>query len=146
MSKEKKRIKEKTYVESNRRDMNMTNKAENGISNTFGYSTKYSRRRRKRIVRRLTKKNLLVEIRCPPVLVLESRRFVPRLWHEEERPHWVEVEHGRLELRTLDGRDPHSPNITEMVVAALALHCGDLQRKKKKKRIKRKSFLLSFYV
>ncbi len=68
-----------------------------------------------------------MKVCAPPVLVLELGRLVARLGHEEEGPHGVEVEHRRLQFSQLDGGDANRPDITEMVVAALALNCSDLQ-------------------
>lgn len=34
----------------------------------------------------------------------------------------MKVEHGRLQLGQLDRRDPHSPDVAELVVAAVLLH------------------------
>lgn len=67
-----------------------------------------------------------VQVGRPPVLVLQLRRLEPGLAHEYERPHGVQVEHGRLQLRQFDGGDAHSPDVTLLVVAALPLHCCHL--------------------
>jgi hypothetical protein len=40
----------------------------------------------------------------------------------------VQVEHGRLQLGQLNGRDPHGPDITEVVVASLALDSSNLKK------------------
>lgn len=69
----------------------------------------------------------LVKVLAPLELVLESGRLVARLGHEEEGPHGVQVEHGGLQLGQLDGRDPHGPDITEVVVTALPLHGRHLE-------------------
>lgn len=37
-------------------------------------------------------------------------------------PHGVQVEHGRLQLSQLDGSDADSPDVTQLVVAAVLLH------------------------
>lgn len=39
-----------------------------------------------------------------------------------EAPHWMEVEHGRLKLGQFDGGNAKSPDVTQVVVAALLLH------------------------
>ncbi|TNN30804.1 hypothetical protein EYF80_059045 [Liparis tanakae] len=41
-------------------------------------------------------------------------------------PHRVEVEHGRLQLRQLDGGDADGPDVTQVVVAAFLLYGGHL--------------------
>ena len=73
--------------------------------------------------------NSLLEVGAPPRPVLECRRLVSRLGHEEEGAHGVQVEHGRLQLGQLDRRDPHRPDITEVVVAPLPLHRRNLKGK-----------------
>lgn len=40
-----------------------------------------------------------------------------------QRPHGVKVKHGRLQLGQLYRRDPHSPDVAELVVAAVLFHC-----------------------
>lgn len=42
-------------------------------------------------------------------------------------PHRVEVKHWRLELCQLDGRDAYRPDVTQMVVPTLLLHCCHLR-------------------
>ena len=63
----------------------------------------------------------------PFVLVLEGGGLEAALGHEEEGPHGVQVEHGRLHLRQLDGCDAHRPDVAQVVIAALALHCRYLR-------------------
>ena len=63
-----------------------------------------------------------MERRRPLVLVLERGRLEARLGHEEERPHRVKVEHGRLQLGKFDGCDAHRPDVALLVIAALPLH------------------------
>ena len=79
---------------------------------------------------------LLLEVRAPARPVLERGRLVARLGHEEEGAHGVQVEHGRLQLGQLDRRDPHRPDITEVVVSALTLHRRNLQGKLRCKLLK----------
>lgn len=68
----------------------------------------------------------LSELKKPPVVCADS-------------PHWVEVKHGRLELSQFDGGDADSPDVTQVVVAALLLNCSHLwshptQTREKKRR------------
>ena len=66
-----------------------------------------------------------VEGGTPPGLVLEGGRLVPRLGHQKEGAHGVQVEHGGLQLRQLDGSDANGPNVAEVVVTAFSFHGGD---------------------
>lgn len=63
-----------------------------------------------------------MECRRPLVLLFERGRLVATLRHEEERTHRMQIEHGWLQLGQLYGRDAARPDITELIVATLALH------------------------
>ena len=65
-----------------------------------------------------------VKVGRPLVLVLESRWLEATLGHDEERPHGMQIEVGRLELGKLDGCYADGPDVTLLVVAALSLDSG----------------------
>lgn len=88
----------------------------------------------------------VVERRAPLVPVLERGRFEARLGHEEEGAHRVKVEHGRLELGQLDGRDAAGPNVAELVVASLPLHRCHLNKRRVVKEVKMKDFLIVWWL
>ena len=54
-----------------------------------------------------------------------------RSWYDsiqgQRSLHWVQVKHGRLQLCQLDGRDAHSPDVTQLVISSLLLHSCHLR-------------------
>lgn len=57
-----------------------------------------------------------------------------------DSPHWVEVKHGRLELSQLNGSDADGPDIAQVVVPPLLLHCSHLWSHPGQMKQKRKSW------
>lgn len=49
----------------------------------------------------------------------------------------MKVKHGRLQLAQLDRRDSHSPDVAELVVAAVLLHCCYFRSHPAQKRVQR---------
>ena len=66
----------------------------------------------------------------PLIFILQSGRFESAFGHEEERPHGMQVKHGRLHFSELDGSDANSPNVAEVIVASFTFHSGDLPNRK----------------
>ena len=65
-----------------------------------------------------------VEGGTPPGLVLEGGWLVPRLGHQKEGSHGVQVEHGGLQLGQLDGSYANSPDVAEVVVTPFSFYGG----------------------
>ena len=58
----------------------------------------------------------------PLFSVFELWWFEAAFGHDKERPHRMQVEHGWLKLGKLNSCNAHSPDITQLVVAALAFY------------------------
>lgn len=65
----------------------------------------------------------------PFVSVFERGWLEAALGHEEQRSHRVQVKHWWLQFRQLDSRDTNRPDVTQLVVATLPLHCCHLHEK-----------------
>lgn len=59
---------------------------------------------------------------CGEAAVMKSSYERVEEHQKSSVPHWVQVEHWRLQLSQLDGGDADSPDVAQLVVAAVLLH------------------------